>query len=93
MLARQIMSREAFFVLPTDAIWRAAELMRYQGVGCIPVVSDERSRRVVGILTDRDITTRCVARQHGPTCYVADHMTLERVHSVVLRVGERSCGT
>ncbi|HEX9565177.1 MAG TPA: CBS domain-containing protein [Gemmatimonadaceae bacterium] len=84
MLAREMMTRDPLCVLPTDPIWRAAELMRYHGIGCTPVVADEDSRRVIGILTDRDITTRCVARKHKPICTVADHMTATPIHSVLV---------
>lgn len=83
MLARQIMTRDPLCVLPTDPIWRAAELMRYHGIGCTPVLADESSRHVVGMLTDRDITTRCVARKHGGSCRVADHMTATPIHAVL----------
>jgi CBS domain-containing protein len=83
MQARQIMTRDPLCVLPTDPIWRAAELMRYHGIGCTPVVSDETSRRVVGMLTDRDIAIRCVARKHNGSCTVSDHMTATPIHSVL----------
>jgi CBS domain-containing protein len=38
---------------------------------------------VVGLLTDRDIATRCVARKHTGTCRVADHMTSTPIHAVL----------
>lgn len=83
MLAREMMTRDPLCVLPTDPIWRAAELMRYHGIGCTPVVANEANRRVIGMLTDRDITTRCVARKHGPGCTVAEHMTATPIHAVL----------
>jgi CBS domain-containing protein len=83
MLARDIMTRDPIWVLPSDPIWRAAEMMRYHGIGCTPVLADEASRRVVGLLTDRDIATRCVARKHTGTCRVADHMTSTPIHAVL----------
>ena len=82
MLARDIMTRDPMFVLPSDPIWRAAEMMRYHGIGCTPVVADEETRKVVGLLTDRDIATRCVARKHTGACRVADHMTATPIHAV-----------
>ncbi len=82
MLAREIMTRDPMFVLPSDPIWHAAEMMRYHGIGCTPVVADEGSRKVVGLLTDRDIATRCVARKHAGACRVADHMTATPIHAV-----------
>ncbi|HEX6942836.1 MAG TPA: CBS domain-containing protein [Gemmatimonadaceae bacterium] len=83
MQARDIMTRDPMCVLPSDPIWRAAEMMRYHGIGCTPVVADEGSRRVIGIVTDRDITTRCVARKHSANCRVADHMTATPIHAVL----------
>jgi CBS domain-containing protein len=83
MLARQMMTRDPLCVLPSDPIWHAAELMRYHGIGCTPVLADETSRRVVGVLTDRDIATRCVARKHSGSCTVSEHMTATPIHSVL----------
>jgi CBS domain-containing protein len=83
MQARELMTRDPLCVLPTDPIWQAAEIMRYHGIGCTPVVADEHSRRVVGMLTDRDIAIRCVARKHVARCTVSDHMTSTPIHSVL----------
>jgi CBS domain-containing protein len=82
MLAREIMTHEPYFVLAGDPIWRAAEVMRYHNVGCTPVVSDESSRRLVGMLTDRDIAVRCTARKHDAGCLVRAHMSGSPVASV-----------
>lgn len=75
MLAREIMTRDPQVVMASDPVWRAAELMRYHSIGSVPVVADDDIRRLVGILTDRDITVRCVARKHAPACLARDHMT------------------
>ena len=83
MFAREIMTRDPICVVPTDPVWRAAEMMRYHGIGCTPVLADEGTRKVVGVLTDRDITTRCVARKHAGNCRVADHMTATPIHAVL----------
>jgi CBS domain-containing protein len=83
VLAKDIMTRDPLCVVPTDPIWRAAEMMRYHGIGCTPVVADEVSRTVVGLLTDRDIATRCVARKHAGHCRVADHMTATPIHAAL----------
>jgi CBS domain-containing protein len=46
-------------VVDADATVRmAAEEMRRSAVGCLPVVS---AGRLVGMITDRDITVRCLA--------------------------------
>ena len=58
-----------------DTLQRAASLMRDRDVGAIPVVSDAGSRRLVGIVTDRDIAVRHVAEGHNGECTVEEAMS------------------
>lgn len=83
MKARDIMTPKPFFVTPLDDVCHAAEIMRYEDIGGVPVVESEVRLRLVGLITDRDITTRCVARRHQHPCPVRDVMTpapLRTVH-------------
>ena len=75
MKARDIMTHHPFAVLPTDELWKAAEIMKYEDIGGVPVVDTAIHSHLVGLITDRDITIRCVARRHGGRCTVAEHMT------------------
>lgn len=75
MRARDIMRWNPAVVTPTEAASHAAEHMRYERDACIPVVKDENNRVLVGVITARDLVTRCMARCHGTGCTVADHMT------------------
>ena len=75
MKARDIMTRNPAVVTPNDPIALAASMMQERDVGIVPVVEDLASMHLVGVLTDRDITVRCVARQHDATCSVRHHMT------------------
>ncbi len=40
---------------PQDTARNAAEAMRKSGCGCAPVVEDEQSRRLVGVVTEGDV--------------------------------------
>ena len=73
--ARDLMTSSPFVVLPTDTITRAAEIMRYENIGGVPVVSDPAKPRLAGIVTDRDIVIRCVARGLHLPCLVSEVMT------------------
>ena len=75
MKAREIMTPLPAVVTPSAKLFEAAEIMKYEEVGCIPVVSDLVSLRLVGVITDRDISVRCIARRHGVGCEVGEHMT------------------
>jgi CBS domain-containing protein len=82
MLARDIMTTHPTVVTPDDPISRAAELMRDRGVGVLPVIDDLQSRRLAGMVTARDIVTRCVAARHAGDCRVRDHMTCTHLEFV-----------
>ena len=51
-------------ILPQASLAEAAKKMASQDIGSLPVCAEPR--RVVGIITDRDITVRAVARGMDP---------------------------
>jgi CBS domain-containing protein len=53
------MKQDVMSVRPTDSIQRAAQLMREEEIGFLPVC--EESGKLVGTLTDRDIAIRVSA--------------------------------
>ena len=65
-------------VRPEATIQEAAEKMRHLDIGPLPVCDGDR---LVGLLTDRDITVRAVAEGRNPTAtQVRDVMTPEVVY-------------
>lgn len=72
------MTREPSCVTPDTPLDEAARLMKDQNVGMLPVVDAEGSQRLIGVVTDRDITIRHVAEGHTSVCSVKEAMT-ERV--------------
>ena len=64
MQVRDVMTNGAECVLPSDSLQEAARKMRDLNVGPLPVCGDDD--RLVGILTDRDITVRAVAEGCDP---------------------------
>lgn len=80
--ARDLMTRSPAAVTPHEPIARAAEIMHDLDVGIVPVVDNQSSKRLLGVITDRDITVRCVAKKHGSGCSVKDHMTSQHLDTV-----------
>jgi len=75
MLVREIMTRDVRVTSPDDNLQSAAQLMERDDFGLLPVGEDDR---LVGMLSDRDITIRAVARGLAPArCKVRDVMTTE----------------
>jgi CBS domain-containing protein len=56
-----VMTREPACCEPSESIAGVAEIMKRQDVGAVPVVDSKESRRLVGIVTDRDIVVKVVA--------------------------------
>ena len=59
--ARDIMTANPQCVTPDDTVTRVAEIMRDSDVGSVPVVEDQGTMRLTGLVTDRDIALRVVA--------------------------------
>lgn len=81
MKARELMTSDPECVTRDDSIQRAAQIMRDHDTGFVPVVDDHSTRRLTGVITDRDITIRAVAEgwQGGR---VADVMSSGSVRTV-----------
>ena len=75
MKIQDIMSTDPSTVTPDTPITEAARLMKDHNIGMLPVVEAEGSRKLVGVVTDRDITTRHVAEGHTSDCPVREAMT------------------
>lgn len=72
----EVMTRNPMCCEPTDPVTRAAEMMRQHDVGSLPVVESLQSRRLVGIVTDRDLVTKVVAGNRDvASATVSDAMT------------------
>ncbi len=75
MKAREIMTPDPFFVTPDQSLIQAAKIMREHDVGIVPVVQDQTNHRLIGVVTDRDITVRHVAEGHEGDCLVREAMS------------------
>jgi CBS domain-containing protein len=76
MKVKDIMCKTLFCCTPTDAIQKAAELMKANEVGSIPVVNNCNDKKLLGIITDRDICVKAVAAgKSNSTVKVSEVMT------------------
>ncbi len=66
MQVRELMTRHPECCDPNTKIEDVARMMVECDCGAIPVVESQEARRPIGIITDRDIVTRVVAR--GENC-------------------------
>lgn len=83
MKARELMTENPECVTEGETVQRAAQLMRELNVGLLPVVDDASSRRLRGVITDRDIAIRHVAEGHDSgNCRVGEEMSSGELYTV-----------
>ena len=76
MQVQEIMTSNPACCTPEMDLQQVARMMAECNCGAIPVVDDEQSKHLVGIITDRDITCRAVAQGQNPfAATVGDCMT------------------
>ncbi len=75
--ALDIMTGNPRVVTPDASITEVARLMRELDVGIIPVVDSVEKMQLRGVITDRDIVTRCIADGRDGGVRVNDCMTAD----------------
>jgi CBS domain-containing protein len=81
MKCSEVMTENPVCCLPSDSVSQAARVMRREHISPVPVVSDERTKEIIGIVTDRDLAIRVVAELRDPNrTTVGDVMT----HAIVV---------
>jgi CBS domain-containing protein len=76
---RDVMTLGVRTVEPSQSLAEAAEIMKGEDVGSVPVVEDGR---LVGIVTDRDIVIRAVAERRDPQAVRVDEIASRDVVTV-----------
>jgi CBS domain-containing protein len=79
MKIQDIMTKDPAWVTPGTTIRDAAKLMQREDTGIIPVVESGETKKLVGVVTDRDIAIRVVAEGRDGDARVSDVMTSGRL--------------
>lgn len=74
----EIMTQNPTCCLSSDSISKVAKLMKTENVGSIPVVENEKTRKLTGIVTDRDLALQTLPDERNTkSMNVGDVMTQE----------------
>ena len=76
MKVSEVMTREVQTVQPDQPVQQAANFMLSADAGSIPVTEGDR---LIGMITDRDIAVRGIAKGFGPDTPVRELMTDELI--------------
>lgn len=77
---KDLMTKNPVCCLSSDSAEKAAQTMKREDIGSVPVVEDNQSKKLVGIVTDRDLALKIVAEGRDPkSARVSDVMSRELV--------------
>lgn len=71
---KKIMSTDCVTVSPLDNVYEVAVKMKEHDIGFIPVVE---GKKLIGVITDRDLVIRGYAEKHSGSTAVSEVMTSE----------------
>src|SRR2546428_8018427 len=72
MRIKDVMTKDPRGCLPSDTAQLAASIMRDEKAGIVPVVESQQDRRIVGVVTDRDLCMNVVAEGRDPRAVLVD---------------------
>ncbi|WP_447980484.1 CBS domain-containing protein [Candidatus Nitrospira bockiana] len=76
MKVREVMTTSPTCCVPTDTASKAARIMKDLDTGIVPIIEDEQNRKLIGVVTDRDLCLEVVAGARDPlTVQVRECMT------------------
>lgn len=62
----EVMTKNPVCCLPDDLVEKVAQMMSRENIGSIPVIENGQTRKLVGIVTDRDLAIKIVAEGCDP---------------------------
>jgi CBS domain-containing protein len=75
-----VMTKDPVCSVPSDGVVKVARLMQSKDIGSVPIIENEQTKKLVGMVTDRDLALRIVAKGRAPKSMKAeDVMTREVV--------------
>jgi len=75
----EVMTKNPVCCLPNDMVAKVAQLMKSEKIGSIPVIENEQTRKLVGIVTDRDLALRIVAEERDARSTKVDAVMTHKV--------------
>ena len=61
-----LMTKNPVCCSPNDTVSNVAQLMKNKDFGSVPIIENEQTRKLVGIVTDRDLALKIVAEGRDP---------------------------
>jgi CBS domain-containing protein len=80
MKVRDVMTSNPVCCVPNDSVQKVAQVLRDKNIGSVPIVTDQQSRTLLGMVTDRDICCTVVAGGRDPkNTPIGNHISADLV--------------
>ncbi len=80
MKVKELMTQSVIRIRPEEPVSVAARTLTHYNIGALPVCGSDG--KLCGMVTDRDIVTRCLAAERSPEETTVRQIMTNRVHSV-----------
>ena len=77
MKCKEMMTADPVCCTPNDSAADIAQLMKAQDIGSVPICEDGQSKKLLGIVTDRDLALKIVAEGRDPNTTIAESVMTE----------------
>jgi CBS domain-containing protein len=74
-----VMTKNPACSLPQDGVVKVARLMKSKDIGAVPIVENKETKKLVGMVTDRDLALRIVAEERDPKSTTAEEVMTRNV--------------
>ena len=75
----EVMTKNPICCLPNDMVSKVAQLMKSKDIGPVPIIENEQTKKLVGVVTDRDLALKIVAEGRDPKSTKAEEVMTRKV--------------
>jgi len=75
----EVMTKNPVCCLPSDTVSKVAGLMKSKDIGGVPIIENEQTKKLIGIVTDRDLALKIVADGRDPKSTKAEEVMTRKL--------------
>ncbi len=91
MKIEEIMTRDPAYATINTSLHEVAQKMADNDCGMIPVLETEENKKLVGVITDRDLALRTIAHNKNPLQMIAGEVMTDAVITVQPETSVEDC--
>ncbi len=74
-----VMTKNPTCCQPSDSVMKVAQWMKRENIGSIPVIENNETRKLVGIVTDRDLALKVIGQGSDPKTVQVDSVMTHKL--------------